>query len=81
MRKDLPRIYLDMDGVLCDFGAQIRKATGKSKEQWMRIDGRVKWDTVIDYPKFWENIDFSLEKQSIFPGHFFVTFFKSTEYI
>ena len=52
MRKDLPRIYLDMDGVLCDFGAQIRKATGKSKEQWMRIDGRVKWDTVIDYPKF-----------------------------
>ena len=56
MRKDLPRIYLDMDGVLCDFGAQIRKATGKSKEAWMRIDGRVKWDTVIDYPKFWENM-------------------------
>ena len=56
MRKDLPRIYLDMDGVLCDFGAQIRKATGKSKEQWMRIGGRVKWDTVIDYPKFWENM-------------------------
>ena len=56
MRKDLPRIYLDMDGVLCDFGAAIRKATGKSKEQWMRIDGRVKWDTVIDYPKFWENM-------------------------
>ena len=56
MRKDLPRIYLDMDGVLCDFGAQIRKATGKSKEQWMRIDGRVKWDTVIDYPKFWEHM-------------------------
>ena len=51
-----PRIYCDMDGVLCDFGAQIRKATGKSKEQWMRIDGRVKWDTVIDYPKFWENM-------------------------
>ena len=45
-----------MDGVLCDFGAAIRKATGKSKEAWMRIDGRVKWDTVIDTPKFWENI-------------------------
>ena len=28
---------LDMDGVLCDFGGSIRK-TGKSKEQWMRID-------------------------------------------
>ena len=56
MRKDLPRIYLDMDGVLCDFGAAIRKATGKSKEAWMRIDGRVKWDTVIDYPNFWANM-------------------------
>ena len=57
MRKDLPRIYLDMDGVLCDFGAiRLEKFTGKSKEQWMRIDGRVKWDTVIDYPKFWENM-------------------------
>ena len=66
MRKDLPRIYLDMDGVLCDFGAQIRKATGKSKEAWMRIDGRVKWDTVIDYPKFWENMPWNAPGRTLY---------------
>ena len=37
MKKELPRIYLDMDGVLCDFGKQIEKATGKSKAAWLKI--------------------------------------------
>jgi hypothetical protein len=34
--KNLPRIYCDMDGVLCDFGAAIRKTTGMPKERWMQ---------------------------------------------
>ena len=51
MKKELPRIYLDMDGVLCDFGKQIEKATGKSKAAWLKIPSNRKWDTVLDYPK------------------------------
>ena len=46
MKKDLPRIYLDMDGVLCDFSAQIVKATGKSKAAWLKIPTSRKWDTL-----------------------------------
>ena len=55
-----------MDGVLCDFGAQIQKASGKSKAQWMRIDGRRKWDVVIDYPKFWENMPWNRQGKILY---------------
>jgi len=56
MKKDLPRIYLDMDGVLCDFGKQIEKATGQSKSAWLSLPTSKKWDKVLRYPKFWENM-------------------------
>ena len=66
MRKDLPRIYLDMDGVLCDFGAAIRKATGKSKEAWVKIPSNRKWDTVLDTPKFWENMPWNTPGRTLY---------------
>ena len=52
-KGDLPRIYCDMDGVLCDFIVQAKKATGviftqdKAKEHW---------DVIKKYPKFWTNM-------------------------
>ena len=48
-----PRIYCDMDGVLCDFIVQAKKATGviftqdKAKEHW---------DVIKKYPKFWSDM-------------------------
>ena len=40
-----------MDGVLCDFGAAIRKAKSQ-KKTGRKIPSNRKWDTVIDYPNF-----------------------------
>jgi phosphoglycolate phosphatase-like HAD superfamily hydrolase len=54
--KNLPRIYCDMDGVLCDFGAAIRKTTGMSKERWMRQDRKDMWQPVLDNTKFWHTM-------------------------
>mgnify|MGYP001284306985 CR=1 FL=1 len=31
----LPRIYCDMDGVLCDFKKRAEQVTGKPISQWM----------------------------------------------
>ena len=47
------RIYCDMDGVLCDFIVQAKKATGviftqdKAKEHW---------EVIKKYPKFWSDM-------------------------
>ena len=54
--KKLPRIYCDMDGVLCDFGAAIRKTTGMPKERWMQQSREDMWKPVLDNPKFWHTM-------------------------
>ena len=52
-KGDKTRIYCDMDGVLCDFIVQAKKATGviftqdKAKEHW---------EVIKKYPKFWSDM-------------------------
>lgn len=55
-KGELPKIYCDMDGVLCDFTTQVEKAAGTSKAKWMAKGGSEKWLEVLEYPKFWENM-------------------------
>ena len=55
-----------MDGVLCDFGAAIRKATGKSKEAWVKIPSNRKWDTVLDTPNFWANMPWNTPGRTLY---------------
>ena len=52
-KGDLPRIYCDMDGVLCDFIAQAKKATGVIFTQ-DKSDAH--WKVIKEYPKFWSNM-------------------------
>jgi len=45
--KNLPRLYIDMDGVLCDFSAAIRKTSGMSKQRWMQGTREEMWKPVF----------------------------------
>ena len=45
-----------MDGVLCDFGAGIRRTTGMSKARWMQQDRDEMWKPVLENTKFWHTM-------------------------
>ena len=48
----LPRIYCDMDGVLCDFKKSAEKVTGKPISQWMYANKTEKWDKIKNNKRF-----------------------------
>jgi hypothetical protein len=55
--EKLPRIYCDMDGVLCDFKSAAIKTTGMSIEKWMENDdSNDKWKPIIDKKNFWHTL-------------------------
>jgi hypothetical protein len=52
----LPRIYCDMDGVLCDFKKKAEQVTGKPISQWMYASKSEKWDTIKNNGRFWYDL-------------------------
>jgi len=54
--KDLPRIYCDMDGVLCDFKEAAEKVTGQNIDRWMFSTKQEKWQPIKDTPRFWHTL-------------------------
>lgn len=52
----LPRIYCDMDGVLCDFVKATEKVTGKSINDWMKGTKKEKWDPIKETKNFWHTL-------------------------
>ena len=51
--NNLPRIYLDMDGVLFDFVKNIEQTTGLSINQWTNLGRKERWDPIIAKKDFW----------------------------
>ena len=51
-----PRIYCDMDGVLCDFKSAAEKVTGMSISKWSYASKTEKWQPIKDTPKFWHTL-------------------------
>ena len=53
---NLPRIYCDMDGVLCDFKSAAEKVTGMPISKWMYSSKLEKWSPIKNTPKFWHTM-------------------------
>ena len=54
--NNLPRIYCDMDGVLCDFKKAAEKVTGMPISKWSYASKQEKWQPIKDTPKFWHTM-------------------------
>jgi hypothetical protein len=55
--NNLPRIYCDMDGVLCDFIKAAEKLTGVHISKWMEEpDKKEKWKPIIAKKDFWHTL-------------------------
>jgi hypothetical protein len=52
-KRNLPPIYCDMDGVLCDFISSANKVTGLN---WGGLRNNQDWDTIRDVENFWMNL-------------------------
>ena len=54
--KQLPRIYCDMDGVLCDFKKHAEKETGVSIAKWSNLSKSEKWGPIKENRYFWSTM-------------------------
>ena len=52
-KGDLPRIYCDMDGVLCDFVLAAKMATGQN---WLGLRTGQDWDSIKKTKNFWSTL-------------------------
>ena len=50
--KNLPKIYCDMDGVLCDFKSYAEKRPLCSIVKWMNLSKVDKWKPIVDKGDF-----------------------------
>ena len=53
--NNLPKIYLDMDGVLFDVVKNIEKTTGRTIDQWTKLGRKQRWDPIIAKKDFWSD--------------------------
>ena len=62
LRDKLPRIYCDMDGVVCNFEKAAEKAVGMPMSQWAKEPGkkfksiRDKWKPIMQTKNFWSSL-------------------------
>ena len=64
--KNLPRIYLDMDGVLVNFEKQLEDTIKMPISKWMKLDRKARWDPVIARKDFWSSMPWLPEGKKLF---------------
>ena len=58
-KEDLPDIYCDMDGVLCNFMKAADNAVGGS---FVTTDSDERWNKINQTKNFWENLEWMPKK-------------------
>ena len=64
--KNLPRLYLDMDGVLVNFEKQLEDTIKMPISKWMKLDSKARWDPVIARKDFWSSMPWLPEGKKLF---------------
>jgi len=61
-KGDLPRIYCDMDGVLCDFVLAAKMATGQN---WLGLRTGQDWDSIKKTKNFWSTMPWTKDGRQL----------------
>jgi len=61
-KGDLPRIYVDMDGVLCDFILAAKRATGQN---WSGLRDGQDWESIRKTKNFWANMPWTRDGKQL----------------
>jgi len=61
-KNELPRIYCDMDGVLCDFEYAANKATG---QVWVGLRTGQDWESIRKTKNFWSTMPWTKDGRQL----------------
>ena len=61
-KGDLPRIYCDMDGVICDFVLAAKKATGQN---WVGLRDGQDWESIKNTKNFWSTMPWTRDGRQL----------------
>ena len=61
-KGDMPRIYVDMDGVLCDFVLAAKRATGQN---WQGLRSGQDWEAIKNTKNFWANMPWTRDGKQL----------------
>jgi len=61
-KGDLPRIYCDMDGVLCDFVLAAKRATGQN---WLGLRSGQDWESIKRTKNFWSTMPWTRDGRQL----------------
>ena len=61
-KGDLPRIYCDMDGVICDFVYAAKKATGQN---WLGLRSGQDWESIKRTKNFWSTMPWTRDGRQL----------------